>query len=369
MALMKIAFDHSIFTRQRYGGISRYIVHLMEELVQQGQEVAALAPFHGNEYLHKSPVHNRGYFVGADFYKIKGPFIYLNGVIGSCQARWDKPDVLHETYFAPWRQASKNTPVVITVHDMTHERYPELFKANDPSRALKKKALKRAASIICISDYTRDDLLSYYPEVSDRVHVVKHGFVPLPINSAIDIHPLDDKPYMLFVGSRTGYKNFSGLLKAFASSKQLREELNLVAFGGGNWTVQEKQLIQHHGLQNKLVQISGDDALLSQYYRNARLFVLPSLYEGFGFPLLESMSLACPVACSRTSALPEIAADAAAYFDPTSESEMASVMESLAFDEQLRRENIEKGKLRYPQFSWDKCASQTKEVYQQLLKN
>lgn len=364
---MKIAFDHNIFTRQQFGGISRYYIQLIKEMVLLENQVVAFAPFHANEYLKQ--LNNRvakGIYTSPGFYKIKGPILLLNSMINQIQLSFWKPDILHETYYAPLNVAPGKTPVVITIHDMTHERYPELFKKNDPSRVLKRRAVQRANAIICISEYTKQDLLHYYPSVISKVHIVKHGFEPLNSNAQAQLHPIDGRPYILFVGGRSGYKNFQLLLDAYGACEQIRNNFHLVAFGGGPWTHAEKKSIAAHRITDKVIQISGDDALLAQFYAHASLFVFPSLYEGFGFPLLESMSMNCPVMCSDTSALPEIAGDAALYFNPGRKDDLTMKMEALLSSDSLRNALIEKGIVQFEKFSWHKCGLETNNIYRQL---
>ncbi len=364
---MRIAFDHSIFTRQRYGGISRYAVQLILELHKLGNTVAALAPVHGNAYLHeKAPIFTKGIYAGPNFYKIKGPFILINGVLGTLLELGWRPDVLHETYFAPWRQARRQTPVVITIHDMTHERFPDFFKKHDPSRELKRRAIQRANAIICISESTHIDLLHYYPEAASKASVIHHGFKPFSASEKQIHHPMFDFPYMLFVGTRGGYKNFSSLLEAYARSEKLKKDIILVAFGGGEWSQSEKDTISKYKLGDLVVHVEGSDTLLAEFYRHARFFVFPSLYEGFGFPLLESMSMGCPVICSNSSSFPEVAGDAAVYFSTDNKDELKEVLERVAFEDSLRRQLVQSGMLRYPQYRWDECAWKTMEVYQSI---
>lgn len=364
---MKIAFDHNIFTRQQFGGISRYYIQLIKEMVLLENQVVAFAPFHANEYLKK--LNNRvskGIYTSPGFYKIKGPFLLLNGMINQIQLGLWKPDILHETYYAPWNVAPGKTPVVITIHDMTHERYPQLFKMNDPSSFLKRRAIQRANAIICISEYTKQDLLHFYPSAISKVHIVKHGFEPLNSNSHAQPHPIEARPYILFVGGRSGYKNFQLLLDAYSASEQIRKNYLLVAFGGGPWTLAEKKSIAAVGITNRVLQMTGDDALLARFYSHASFFVFPSLYEGFGFPLLESMSMHCPVICSDTSALPEIAGDAALYFNPRMKDDLTMKMESLLNSDSMRNILIEKGRMQFEKFSWHKCAMETNNIYHQL---
>jgi glycosyltransferase involved in cell wall biosynthesis len=176
-----------------------------------------------------------------------------------------------------------------------------------------------------------------------------------------------DKPYILFVGSRGGHKNFENLLRAYASSTWLRDQFYLLCFGGGPFTSKENALIAQTRQAQRVRQIGGADAQLAASYRHASLFVYPSLYEGFGIPPLEAMSLDCPVACSHTSSIPEVVGDAAAFFDPTSIDDMRQTMESVLNTSATSARLVALGRTRAGMFSWQRCAQATAAIYRQAL--
>jgi glycosyltransferase involved in cell wall biosynthesis len=181
------------------------------------------------------------------------------------------------------------------------------------------------------------------------------------------ILPAPRRPFFLFVGLRGGYKNFDRLVSAYAACSKLRNEYDLVAFGGGGFSSKERDVILSHGLGEQVHQQGGDDSVLSALYRQAALFVYPSLYEGFGIPPLEAMSLDCPVVCSNTSSIPEVVGDAAVQFDPNDVESIGSALRSVAFDPQCRAELRLRGQSRIAEFSWRKCAMETLDVYQKVL--
>ncbi|MDH5737326.1 MAG: glycosyltransferase, partial [Gammaproteobacteria bacterium] len=163
-------------------------------------------------------------------------------------------------------------------------------------------------------------------------------------------------------------KNFVGLLNAWHSSTFLRKEFTLICFGGGPLTRSEKSTLSSLNIApDEVTAIQGGDDILSWLYEQAACFVHPSLYEGFGIPLLEAMSKNCPIACSNQSALPEVAGDAATYFDPNDPLSMASALEQLLLSEENRSNAISKGRLRVQEFSWEKCALDTLKVYENSL--
>jgi glycosyltransferase involved in cell wall biosynthesis len=140
-------------------------------------------------------------------------------------------------------------------------------------------------------------------------------------------------------------------------------------FGGGRLNVQELSLFDKLKIsKDSLQQVNGDDATLAGYYKNASLFVYPSLYEGFGIPPLEAMSYGCPVACSNTSSIPEIVGRAAILFDPYSIDSMRDNIISILYNDKIKSSLILRGFKQIKNFSWKKCAIETYKVYKNVLK-
>jgi glycosyltransferase involved in cell wall biosynthesis len=172
---------------------------------------------------------------------------------------------------------------------------------------------------------------------------------------------------VLFFNKPNGYKNFISLAKSIALSKKLRSQFSLVCFGGGEITKQELFQLNEIGFPlDDLVYRNGDDSALSWYYKNASALVVPSHYEGFGIPLLEAMSLRCPIACSNISSLPEIAGNAAAYFNPWEVDSIIDCLENIVFSPSQLEILSDAGESRINNFSWDKCAKETSEAYKAL---
>jgi len=177
------------------------------------------------------------------------------------------------------------------------------------------------------------------------------------------------RPFILFVGARGGYKNFDRLLQAYAGRSILHESYDLVAFGGGDFSGNERALVRSLGLnENQVRQLGGDDAVLSVLYQQASLFVYPSLYEGFGIPPLEAMSLDCPVICSNTSSMPEVVGNAAVQFNPHDIDSIANALEAVITNPTLQADLRQRGRERLHAFSWHRCALETLNVYRKVLK-
>ena len=175
-------------------------------------------------------------------------------------------------------------------------------------------------------------------------------------------------PYILYVGSRKKYKNFDFLLNAFSKSEKLMKDFNIILFGGENITVQEiKKFKDLNFRENQIIHIEGDDFILKNLFSNARAYVFPSLYEGFGLSLIESMYLSCPVICSNIKTFIEIAKDSVEYFDPKNYESIISSIEKVVYSNEYSKVLIKKGRERVSKFSWKNCASETNQIYQNLI--
>lgn len=366
---MNIAFDHQIFSVQRFGGVSRYFFELANQLAAIGPEVNCQinCPLYVNNYLRHSrqelqingipmPRNVRG----SSFYRA------INSLMSPVIFYGSRPDIVHETYYAPKSVAPASSRIVVTVYDMIHELYPDYMSEQDRTAKYKKIAVERADHVICISENTRQDLIHFLGVDHEKISVVHLGFSLT--KSSISSLPAKNRPFILYVGARGGYKNFEGLLAAYASHADLLNNYNLVLFGGGSLNTNEVDRIQSmHIPLVQVRQVSGDDGVLAALYKQADMFVYPSLYEGFGIPPLEAMSFDCPVACSNTSSIPEVVGDAAIQFNPLDTDSIADALLSLSLDSALRANLIDLGRIRLEKFSWEKCATQTLDVYKTLL--
>ncbi|MGE3297373.1 MAG: glycosyltransferase family 4 protein [Porticoccaceae bacterium] len=367
---MRIALDSQIFAMQEYGGVSRYFCNLARCLSSRPTvDLKIFAPLHINSYLSALPpklVFGRHVPIAAKQHKLTHA---LNLALSCSPIRRFKPEIVHHTYYFPWTCAPKGARRVVTVHDMIHERFSTMFPMNSRLSTWKKQAVLQADHVICISESTRRDLLEMFNLCSDKVSVIHLGFDRLAdprdlLNQELQPGCL---PYILYVGERAGYKNFSGFLRAFGSSSWLRQNFGVICFGGGLLRSDELRLISELGIpEHQVSQTGGGDGRLAVHYRNAAAFVYPSLYEGFGIPPLEAMSLDCPVICSNTSSLPEVLGAAAAYFDPHDTDSIRLALEKTLGSSERRHELIELGRERYTRFTWELCTDSTIERYSSL---
>jgi glycosyltransferase involved in cell wall biosynthesis len=173
--------------------------------------------------------------------------------------------------------------------------------------------------------------------------------------------------YILYVGKRGGYKNFINFLTAYSHSESLKSGFSIVAVGGGEFTPKEILDLQKLGIADKVSQVDANDLQLSMFYRNAACLVYPSLYEGFGLPPVEAMSLNCAVIASSGGSIPEICKDAAEYFDPSDIDSIEHVLSTTLEDEQRTHQMRQSGLVVAKLFTWEKTASSTLDAYQKVI--
>ncbi len=366
---MKIAYDYQAFTNQSYGGISRYYKDLIEELLKQGQEVNIFAGIHRNFYISLLPdevIHG----IKLNGYPPKSTWAFrlFNHLICQLQTQRWKPDIIHETYYSTLPVSKKNVARITSVHDMIHELYPQKIYSQKHVTDHKKKTLSRVDHIISVSENTKRDLITLFGIDESKISVVHHGINSSLFQNIGSNCDFPNKPYLLYVGSRTTYKNFSGFIKAVASSSLLKKNFNLVVISS-KFSNSEKNFISSLGFKfDQVKQISNiTDLQLAQFYRHASAFIYPSLYEGFGLPPLEAMSAGCPVVCSNVSSIPEVVNNAGVYFNPHDIEEIRNAIERVVFSEDLKNKLVKLGYENIKNFSTSKCASKTLEVYSRLV--
>jgi glycosyltransferase involved in cell wall biosynthesis len=367
---MRVFYDHQVTSLQDAGGVSRYYLELVRALLRTGDVNADLLfgftrsvlPF--TKLRPDARVTNWPSLLRPGYARY-GVNEALTAVLAPFRGRFD---VYHAGYqrVLPYIRSSA---VVVTHHDSTPQRFPHLFRDAAAIHKRLRKVYERADRIICISESCRTDLLEYFAIEPERTEVIYHGFTPLPEDDGEwpdELSP--ERPYLLFVGARHSYKNLPTVLRALALQKD--SELRLVVAGGGPFSSEETELIEQLHLNERVRLIPRvSDAVLSAAYRNALMFIYPSIYEGFGFPPLEAMHTGCPAVVSRSSALPEVCGDAAFYFDPSSVEELAALIAKLRDDDRLRLSKREAGRAQVMKYSWERSAAQTINVYHKAIES
>jgi glycosyltransferase involved in cell wall biosynthesis len=382
---MKVLFDHQIFVWQNYGGISRYFCELMSRFSHSpGLDFRVALRYSQNENLRQNSQLNRFWTKRNDFFsdslvlsrlQKQIHLNVLNHVFSNqresvIHLKKENFDIFHPTYYNPYfLPYLKKRPSVLTIYDMIHEKFPDDF---DPLTRKRKKILAdNASQIIAISENTKADIMNYLNIPENKIHVTYLATSLSPNKRGYNEITADTQQlpahYLLFVGNRPGYKNFAFLIESLLPIFKANANLSLVCSGGGQFSKAEVKLLRSRNLVSRIHYFPADDITLRRLYTHALAFIFPSLYEGFGIPVLEAFSCGCPVLVSNTSSLPEVAGDAAIYFDPLDKQSLTYQIERILSDDSLRESLIENGFKRSKLFSWEKTAAATKKVYDMAL--
>lgn len=385
---MNILFDYQAFELQTYGGVSRMFVELASKLNAMGNSCLVGVKESSNVHLQNFALtkdmkparyrHDRVFGQKQSFkgeYRIKELLIKLTHY--SIQPNVDycikllkeqNFDIFHPTYFYSYfLPFLKDKPFVLTVHDMIPELFPEYF-ARDNFQIIQKKLLCPLATRIHVpSNKTKEDLVNILTVNPDKVCVIPHGYSKhvgeLPDG---DINPASH--YILYVGQRYAYKNFTPFIHECAKAMHDYPELEVVCTGP-DFTVEERKLFDRLHIGNKVKHVFANEGELARLYSNAIAFVYPSLYEGFGIPILEAFSNGCPVMLNEASCFPEVAGDAAVYF--TLQDSKSDFYEKLTWlyrlSDEERQKLIDKGHKRLSLYSWEKSAQQLDQLYHSII--
>lgn len=351
--MLRVLYDSQKFDEQLVGGATRYWSSL----------VAALAQIPGWQPILAVRATANVYVEGTSNWLV--PARWINRSLSVRLLKGGRFDVFHPTYYNPYfLNYLGDKPYVVTVFDMIHERLPEYFSAADTTRAWKTAVVRRAAAVVAISECTRGDLLELLNVPAEKVAVV-------PLATALgQVAPTEissvPERFVLYVGQRGKYKNFLRLVRALSPRLRTDGEIQLVCAGGGQWRPEEQALFAREGITARVQQHDVSDAQLAYLYREASLLVYPSLYEGFGLPVVEAFACGCPVAASSAGALPEVGGEAAVYFEPGDEASMRGVLEWVLAQEAVRRRLAAAGRERAQLFSWERAAQQTAAVYERV---
>lgn len=378
LIFMLIGIDASRANRPAKTGVEWYSYHLIQELKKIDQK---------NQYLLYTnlPLGDKLAKCPDNFQQalLKWPpvrFWTLIRLSYEMKFGQHKPDLL----FVPAHTIPLLNPkkVIVTVHDIGFERFPELYNWADKLyhkwtiRFIKKHAIK----IITVSEFSKKEIMDVYKIPAEKIEVVYNGFssdvykdMHLDKDSArsllLEKYQID-APYFMFTGRLEAKKNFERLVKAFlkfkAKNPQSKYKLVLVGKKGNGFeeVMMKLSLEQEDSDIIYLKYLSSEENAF--LLNNAELFIFPSLYEGFGIPVLEAMSCGCPVVCSNTTSLPEVAGEAAIKFNPENIDLIEKAMETVVFNPEVRQALIEKGFEQSKKFSWEQCATDTLKIFENV---
>ena len=290
-------------------------------------------------------------------------------------ALWkDNPDSLWMPVQSLPLIRKKNLRTTVTIHDLAFRYFPQHFPSKDRYKLniLADLAIRNADSLIAVSEHTKKDILHFYPKTNpEKIFVVHHGYDSSMFSGEISRnilkrYRLENTRYILYVGALQPRKNLVTLIRAFERlrKKEGYNDLKLVLAGERAWLWEEIERAKTKSVFCNDIIITGklpfEDVI--SFYHNASVFVYPSLYEGFGLPILEGFAAGVPVICSRGSSLDEVGGDAVITFDPYSEEALTHSLEQVLADTSLKESVVEKGRKRLKLFSWDICAKKTLQI-------
>ena len=382
---MKVLYDYQAFDMQTHGGVSRCFAELYSHLPQDIQAHIGVLESN-NVYLQTMGVKPQGNIYKNFLCEKDSTLKYIlfklcYNVKHGDYRRWNRMpkinklesierlkkgnfDIFHPTFFDPYFfKYIGNKPYILTVHDMIPELFPQYYGHDNGQILQKNMTIPRAAHLIAVSEQTKKDMCRIMGVKEEQVSVVYHGadetpYVPSTGNDK-------DYEYLLYVGDRHFYKNFATFAKSCLPILKRHRDMKIICTGKP-FTEEEKVMFKEWNMENRFVQlfVKTNQEMLDLYH-HAVAFVYPSSYEGFGIPILEAYKAGCPVFLNHASCFPEIAGDAAVYFNIDSQkSNFEEKFEDFYHgNANERKVLIEKQTARLKLYSWRKSAQQLADIY------
>ncbi|MFN4227336.1 MAG: glycosyltransferase family 4 protein [Candidatus Ratteibacteria bacterium] len=379
---MKIGIDITPFLKKRKTGISWYTYYLVKNLAKIDKENFYLLfgcsiGRYKDKFLLKREINSENFDINVKMlpgnltsaFLLFFPIEFVHG----------KFDIIH-ILIHPYYCLHLSGKLVITFHDLVHLIFPEMFSPFEVEtyKFAAKRAIKKADKIIAVSNSTKKDLIKFLDVKPDKVEVIHVGLYDFFQNSysksTIDEVKLKygiKKRFILSVGTIEPKKNHIRLLNAFVKIKEKINDYQLIICGKPGWKAEEfyKRLSEIKDKIKRDIIVTNYIPLkdLSILYKYADIFVYPSLYEGFGSPILEAMRCGIPIITSNVSSMPEVAGDAALLINPEDEDDIANAILKLVENRELRENLVKKGFERVKLFTWENTAKQTLKVYKELI--
>lgn len=366
----RIAFD-ARYVNDQYHGIGRYAFRLLEAMVAAAPDLTFIV-YRGRGRDTRFKLDALSAQPNVEFRAAPWPLYWPHEqVIWPRLLRESRADVFHSPYFVAPLFAT--CPVIITVHDLIFDRYPEYMPWgwSRPYYAyygwLMRQGTRRAHRILAVSRATSSDLTRYYGVPPDKVMVIPAGADP-SLSRVMDADRLREirrryaleRPFVLAVGTRRPHKNLARLVRAFVYAKaHATHQLVFAGPGDPRFPDKARQTARELGMNEHVRFLEWvPEADLPALYTLADLVVVPSLVEGFGLPALEAMACGTPVAAANNTSLPEIVGEAGALFDPLDVKALADVLRELLHDPARRQRQAEAGQRRAAMFNWTNVAAQ-----------
>jgi glycosyltransferase involved in cell wall biosynthesis len=370
---MRIAIQASDLDNARIDGTRVYLKEMLKRFGPLSPQTEFSLYHRGEFNMLLAPPQRENYYVK----KCPFPLAWMQTrFVG--ELFFERPDKLFLPVQAAPFFVPSATEVTAIIHDLAFKRYQETFPKRDLWKLnfLLNVAVRRAQKLIAVSQSTKDDLLEFFPHLpEERIKVIYHGFdseffstrLAVPeIEKKLSRHNLYSQTYVLYVGALQPRKNLTRLIEAFNITKKSVPEMKLVLAGEPAWLVDDIFDARNKSAYKNDIILTGcvDFEELRALYQGARLFAFPSLYEGFGLPVLEAMASSVPVLLADNSSLREVGGDATLYVNALSSYDIAEKLERLWNEKELRVEIVARGQEQLKKFSWDKCAKETLDYIQ-----
>jgi glycosyltransferase involved in cell wall biosynthesis len=370
---MKVLFNYSGMDVLRFGGVSLYAYELIRHFPSSIQTVLSLSVSMNIHFQQWPGVQSPPSFLGKKGLlpdRLRNALCWRYARFFNRRLLLDKLrekdgyDLFHVTWDLEERFFSylNDRPFVFTIHDLI----PEIYGTEKNAFTGRRQWLAEHASrVIAVSGNTKCDAIRVWRLPEGKIDVVYHAPSVPPYKNRTH-RVLSERPYILYVGTRGGYKNFEWFVNALSPLMEQRPALDLVCTGYA-FSRSEKSLMSRLGIRHKTCVRFVESDHFAALYGAAAIFVYPSLYEGFGMPIVDAFQAGCPVLLSRCSCFPEIGGDAALYFDPDDAESLRIQITRCLDDAVLQETLITRGKERVKAFSWAKAARETCGVYERVL--
>ena len=352
-----IIFGPEIWPLQENGGVSRYCFELINNLDELGLNIKVLIGPNKNVYPDRINPNLVVKLADQSNQELKSAISEI--------MKEHESGIYHATYFdSNFMKIAKNfnLKTFVTVHDLIGEIFPTKIKWFQTRNRSQEISTKLSDCVIAVSENTKKDIIQFYKIESQKIHVIHLGVSEMK-PAQLQGNTVK-QPFVIHVGKREGYKNFLFTVNSISRCKNLNQ-LNIVAFGGGNLTSEEARRIENLGMTSRFQYIEGDDSILAALYKSAAALVYPSLYEGFGIPPLEAMRYKCPVIASNRASLPEVCGKEIFYIDPISEKSLQDALLKVLSNRSGYSKEL--AYLHSMTYSWKKTGKATFALYESIL--
>jgi len=369
---LKTLFNNAIFFSQKVGGVSRYFDCIFKKFIELKFPFRVVAPVYKNIYLKNlDNKFKQGLYLPK--YPMFKQFVKFNDFLTNYIISKDyKSNIIHDTYCSSSLLKIKNKKKIITIYDLIHEKFNNYYNYKDIVWN-KKKIFDNTDYFICISNKTKEDFLDLYKVPEYKVKVTHLGCDHMVENSNSDSLLDEDnfkktykinKPFILYVGRRSKYKNFNSLINSYYNCKKINNNFDIVCFGGEKFSHEEIDNFKKLRIFGNLHYFSGTDSNLRNFYVNASVMVATSKYEGFGLPLVEAMSLECKLLINDIQVFREVCGNNAIYFE--NEEDLENKLENILFLKQNKKKLKQIKVDTMQKYSWMETAKKTIKIYNLL---